>query len=238
VVCALRFPSGEKAALEDERPYGKIARYALHDDYHDRLLPMLSDLALALDSAAEVTGSRAYVDTGPLSERAFASLAGLGWVGKHSLLINREEGSWLWLGEVVTRAELAPDEPSADHCGKCRRCLDACPTGAILEDLRAVDSRKCLSYWNIEHRGEVPKEFHKPMGNWLLGCDICQEVCPWNAQSARLGRPEPAAEYVAIEEILSLTNEEFSRRYRGRAVERARLEGLQRNARIVKGNIT
>ncbi|MGZ3650147.1 MAG: tRNA epoxyqueuosine(34) reductase QueG [Bdellovibrionota bacterium] len=238
VVCAMRFPGGASGvpADSDSRAYGKIARYALHSDYHDRILPLLEDLALALDGAAGTRGARAYIDTGPLSERAFASRAGVGWVGKHSLLINREEGSWLWLGEVITAAKLAPDAPAADHCGKCRRCLDACPTGAIVEDLRTVDSRKCLSYWNIEHRGAIPGEFHKPMGDWLLGCDICQEVCPWNAQSERVGREAPPVEYVAADDLLALTPEQFAERYRGRAVARAKLEGLQRNAKIVKKN--
>jgi epoxyqueuosine reductase len=176
------------------------------------------------------------VDTGPLSERAFAAQAGVGWVGKHSLLINREEGSWLWLGEVITRAELAPDAPSADHCGTCRRCVDACPTGAIVEGLRSVDSRKCLSYWNIEQRGEIPPELHRPMGSWLLGCDICQEVCPWNAQSERRGRAAPPVEYVAADDLLALSPPELEARFRGKAAERARAEGLRRNALIVKKN--
>ena len=238
IVCAMRFPSGEPgdSPREEGKPYGKVARYALHEDYHSRILPLLEELALALDGAAGTAGSKAYVDTGPLSERALASQAGIGWVGKHSLLIHKDQGSWLWLGEIVSRAELALDEPSADHCGTCRRCIDACPTGAILESLRSVDSRKCLSYWNIEHRGEIPQELHRPMGNWLLGCDICQEVCPWNAQSVRRGLPEPNIEWVNVEELLSLSKEEFNRRYGDRAVGRARYEGIRRNAKIVKKN--
>lgn len=242
VVCALRFPGSHVPPPADlgARPYGKIARYALHEDYHGRLLPLLEQLAARIDAAAGVAGSLAYVDTGAISERAFAQAAGLGWVGKHSLLINEQEGSWFWLGEVITRAELAPDSPfTADRCGSCRRCLDACPTGAILEGVRAVDSRKCLSYWNIEHRGPMPAELRAPMGDWLLGCDICQEVCPWNAQAgrkARLGEGQPPVEYVPVEEILSLTPEEFKARYKSRAVSRAKHEGLRRNAEIVKEN--
>ncbi len=238
VICAMRIPASAAPPPSDlgKRAYGKIARYALHQDYHARLLPLLEQLGREIDERAGTTRAHAYVDTGPVSERAFAAQAGLGWIGKHSLLINRDEGSWLWLGEVVTRAELAPDAPTADHCGTCRRCLDACPTGAIVENLRAVDARKCLSYWNIEQRGPIPEDFHRPMGDWLLGCDICQEVCPWNAQSARRGREEPNVEYLAIEEILSLTEEEFALRFRGRAAERAELAGLKRNAEIVKKN--
>lgn len=243
VVCAMRFPGGENKVPADigTRAYGKVARYALHQDYHDTILPLLEQLALAIDGAAGVSGGLAYVDTGALSERAFAAEAGIGWVGKHSLLIHPEEGSWFWLGEVITRAELAPDSPIADHCGKCRRCLDACPTGAIFENIRAVDSRKCLPYWNIEHRGEIPKELRKPMGDWLLGCDICQEVCPWTAQSLRKGRKEigePPVEYIAVDEVLAMGKEEFKAAYKGRAVARAKLEGLQRNAEIVKENFS
>lgn len=239
VVCALRFPEGVAPVPLDagERAYGKVARYALHEDYHGRLLPLLETLAREIDERAGTEGALAYVDTGAISERAFAKAAGLGWVGKHSLLINQQEGSWFWLGEIITRAEIAADSPVADRCGTCRRCIDACPTGAIFENLRAVDSRKCLSYWNIEHRGAIPAHLHKPMGDWLLGCDICQEVCPWNAQAARSGRAgDPPVEYIAVEEILGLSPEEFKTRYKSRAVSRAKLAGLQRNAAIVKKN--
>jgi len=241
VVLAMRFPGApdSKPADHGTRAYGKVARYAQNQDYHDTILPLLEQLALALDGAAGTKGSLAYVDTGAISERAYATEAGLGWIGKHSLLINPEEGSWLWLGEVITTAVLAPDSPMADHCGKCRRCVDACPTGAILEGLRAIDSRKCLPYWNIEHRGAIPTEFHKPLGDWLLGCDICQEVCPWTSHSlkrARAGIGEPPVEYIAAEEILALDKEAFKTKYKGRALERAKLEGLQRNAAIVKEN--
>jgi epoxyqueuosine reductase len=235
IVCALRFPGGVQ--VRPSEPAGKVARYALQDDYHDRLLPMLTSLAARLDGAAGVEGSLAYVDTGPLNERALAAAAGIGWVGKNAMLIHPEEGSWFWLGEVITRAELAMDEPMADHCGKCRKCLDACPTGAIIEELRAVDSRKCLSYWNIEHRGPIPAEFHQPMGEWLLGCDICQEVCPWNAHSVRKGRPEVAAEYIPLDEILGLEKDEFKARFARRAISRAKLDGLKRNAKIVAENL-
>jgi epoxyqueuosine reductase len=243
VVCALRFPGqaggGEAPPDANERAYGKIARYALHEDYHARLLPKLEALAAAIDKAAGTEGSLAYVDTGAISERAYALQAGLGWIGRNSMLIHPEEGSWFWLGEVVTKAELAADAPVADHCGKCRRCVDACPTGAILEDLRAVDSRKCLSYWNIEHRGPIPGELHRPMGDWLLGCDICQEVCPWNSHSARRARAAeglPPVEYIPLEEILALTPENFRALYKSRALSRAKLEGLKRNAAIILEN--
>jgi epoxyqueuosine reductase len=241
VVVALRFPGAPDPLPRDHasRPYGKIARYALHEDYHGRLLPMLEELARFIDAEYGVSGSLAYVDTGAVSERALAEAAGIGWIGKNAMLIHPEEGSWFWLGEVITRADLPIDAPLADRCGTCRRCLDACPTGAIFEEIRAIDSRKCLAYLNIEHRGPIPAEFHKPMGDWLLGCDICQEVCPWNAQSLRKARAQegaPPVEFVPVEEILALTPEEFRARYKHRAVERAKFAGLQRNAEIVKKN--
>lgn len=241
VVVALRFPGGETSppADRDQKAYGKFARYALHDDYHGRMLPLLEELARFIDEVAGVEGSLAYVDTGAVSERALAASAGIGWIGKNAMLIHPEEGSWFWLGEVITRAALQPDSPLADRCGTCRRCIDACPTGAIYEGIRAIDSRKCLGYLNIEHRGPIPEEFHAPMGDWLLGCDICQEVCPWNGQALRKGRKEigaPPVEYVAVDEILSLTAEEFRARYKHRAASRAKLDGLKRNAEIVKKN--
>lgn len=238
LVCALPFPGGEE--LRPSEPAGKVARYAMHSDYHDRLLPLLKELGSRLDQAAGTEGSLAYVDTGPVNERALAASAGLGWIGKNGMLIHPKQGSWFWLGEIITRANLAPDSPMADHCGSCRRCLDACPTSAILEDLRTIDSRKCLSYWNIEHRGDIPQELHKPMGEWLLGCDICQEVCPWNHHSLKHGRAElgaPPAEWIPLEEILSATEADFKKRYGSRAVARAKFSGMQRNAKIVKGNL-
>lgn len=248
LVVALRFPgpapepSTTPNALQPEAGSeltGKVARYALNVDYHARLLPLLETLAQRLDQQAGTAGSLAYVDTGALNERALAAQAGLGWVGKNAMLISPAEGSWFWLGEIITRAELEPDEPLADHCGKCRRCLDACPTGAIFENLRAIDSRKCLSYWNIEHRGPIPSELHAPMGEWLLGCDICQEVCPWNGQAERKGRKEigaPAALEIPLHEIFAMDKAAFKQKYGNTALARAKLEGLQRNAKIVQAN--
>lgn len=237
VVCALRFPGGEEKKPEGVVA-GKIARYALNEDYHNRILPLLKELGNFIDVEAGAK-SLAYVDTGAIPERALAKQAGLGWIGKNAMLIHPEEGSWFWLGEVITTAELVSDAPVADHCGKCRRCIDACPTNAILEDLRAVDSRKCIAYLNIEHRGPIPTEFHKPMGDWLLGCDICQEVCPWNEHSLRKARKEegaPPREWIEVEKILAMTPQEFNSAYRPRAVSRAKHAGMQRNAEIVKKN--
>ena len=235
IVCALRFPGGpERLAKADE---GKLARYAAGEDYHNRLLPLLSSLAKFTDQKCNSEGSLAYVDTGPIGERAFAAQAGIGWIGKNAMLIHPEEGSWFWIGEVITRAALTPDSPMADRCGKCRACIDACPTQAIFEGIRAIDSRRCLSYLNIENRGTIPKEFETKMGSWVLGCDICQEVCPWNQQTLRTGRKEigaPPVELVSLEEIMNMTPEQFQHKYKKRAVSRPKLVGLKRNAKAVK----
>ncbi len=239
VVCAMRFPGTKAPAPDTAQSTGKLARYASGRDYHDVVKAKLDELAAFMNEHGEAK-SLSYVDTGAFSERTLAKNAGIGWIGKNSMLIHPDEGSYFWLGEVITTLDLEPDSPHADRCGTCRHCIDACPTGAIVDGKRAVDSGKCLSYWNIEHRGEIPAEFHKPMGDWLLGCDICQEVCPWNEHSLKKGRREeglPQAERVDLDALLAMTKEEFKREFGSRAVARAKYKGLQRNARIVKENL-
>ena len=262
VVCALAFPgpedAGESAADEavmtnahpsantgHEPPYhGKVARYAQGRDYHDVLKEKLTALAAYIDATGEIapeSRSLAYVDTGALPERAYAAQAGIGWIGKNAMLIHPDQGSWFWLGEVITTAALAPGMPQVDRCGSCRRCLDACPTGAILEGVRAIDSRKCISYLTIEHRGPLPKEHKSAIGDWLVGCDICQEVCPWNQRSLRAGRAgigEPPLEFLNLNEISEMDKAAFKHRFAERSISRAKLEGLQRNAAIVAENIS
>jgi epoxyqueuosine reductase len=240
IICAVRFP-GEKEFNPPQSGEGKLARYSLQGDYHNQILPKLEKLAQYIDlSSGEANASRAYVDTGAISERSLAAQAGLGWIGKNSMLIHPEEGSWFWLGTILTKANIALDQKKiSDHCGNCRKCIDACPTQAIFESIRAIDSRKCLAYLNIEHRGAIPESFHKPMGDWLLGCDICQEVCPWNEHSQRKARKEigaPPLEKLKVDEILSLDQNQFKVQYGKRAISRAKLSGLQRNAIIVKEN--
>lgn len=240
VMVAVRFP-GAPEPETSVAPTGKTARYIQGEDYHREILPKLEELAKLLDAAAGTSESKAYVDTGAINERAYGAQAGLGWVGKNAMLIHPDEGSWFWLGEIVTRAELAADNPITDHCGKCRRCLDACPTGAIFENLRAIDSRKCISYFNIEHRGPIPMEIQKPMGDWLVGCDICQEVCPWNAHSgkkarAEIGQPQPGR--VPLAQFENMTPEEFKVAFGKSALSRPKLAGMQRNAEIVKRNLS
>jgi epoxyqueuosine reductase len=216
---------------------GKISRYAWGDDYHQVLLERLRSLAAWIE--AEVPGSqaKAYVDTGPLLEKAWAQRAGIGWIGKHTNLITTDMGSWVFLGEVVTTAEFEADEPAADHCGNCRLCIDACPTGAITGPY-VVDARLCLSYLTIEHRGEVPQELTGKFEGWIYGCDICQDVCPWNEKHATSSEepgfsPREHNRSPDLEEWSIMTEEEFRRLFRGSAMKRAKHQGLLRNVRIV-----
>lgn len=215
---------------------GKVSRYAWGDDYHDMLGDRLDRLSEWLKEQAPNSKSRRYVDTGPVMEKAWAVRAGIGWLGKHTNVITRELGSWVFLGEIITDVELEPDTPIEDFCGTCTACLDACPTGAIVEPY-VVDSAKCISYLTIEHRGPIADEFKPISGNWIYGCDICQDVCPWN----RFQQPTPHQAFEArpenvaprLEELSVMTQEEFSRRFKNSPMKRTKLEGLKRNARAI-----
>ncbi len=258
IVCALPFPGPPPEASDQDLPEvnsepnseanrsgipsGKVARYAVGEDYHFVIKAKLEKIAMKLDAEYSVpkkNRSLAYVDTGAIPERSLGVLAGIGWVGKNAMLIHPEEGSWLWLGEILTTVKFTPDIPQADRCGTCRRCIDTCPTNAIQEGTRTIDSRKCISYLTIEHRGEIPEKYHRAIGDWLLGCDICQDVCPWNQQSLRKGRKKsgaPIVEQIPLQDLLSMGNNEFNTRYKKRALSRPKLKGLQRNAKIIEKN--
>src|SRR5438874_9725817 len=211
-------------------PTAKIARYARGPDYHGVLRAKLRQLLTWVQTQRPDCRGRAVVDTAPLLERDFARRAGLGWIGKNTMLINKHRGSYFFLGALLLDLELTPDEPhAADHCGTCTACLDACPTGAFAGP-GWLDARKCISYLTIELRSPIPEELRPGVGDWLFGCDVCQEVCPWNRKDVS----EPAA--VNAAEILSLSDEEFRRRYKGTALERAKRRGLARNAAVVLGN--
>jgi len=228
---------------------GPVARYARGDDYHDVLDTKLRELHawIGAELGREVRG-RAYVDTGPLLERDLARRAGLGWFGKNTNLINPTLGSFFFLGALLVDLELAPDEPFAsDHCGTCTRCIDACPTQAIVEP-RVLDATRCISYLTIEAKGEIPLALRESVGELIYGCDICQDVCPWNEKFSRAlpaGSPFAAREAIAgkdartlAREIMEMTQEEFSERFRRSPVKRAKLAGLKRNAAVVLGNAT
>jgi epoxyqueuosine reductase len=271
IVVALNYNSAQSYSTEsaggandgEGSPRGWISRYAWGDDYHEVLGERLDVLLTAMRTEfAEAFDARAYVDTGPVVERVAAKYAGLGWLAKNTCLINEQLGSWLFLGVIVSTLELEPslalaEPPPADLCGNCRLCLDACPTNAFTGPY-VLDARRCISYLTIELRGAIPEELRPGMGRAVIGCDICQDVCPWNSSrrapvtalaafqprqiawtnkdetnEAEVGKSMYAPE---LEWLVSLTQEEFSRIFRGSAVKRAKWRGLVRNACVALGN--
>jgi len=177
------------------------------------------------------------VDTAPIMEKELAARAGIGWQGKNTCIIHSEIGSWLLLGEVITTLDLPPDEPAADRCGTCRRCIDACPTGAITAPYQ-LDARKCISYLTIEHRGEIDPALESQVGEWLYGCDICQDVCPWNGRAPIATEPgfQPrfASGSLDLNEVLNWQPDDYAKKLKGSAMKRVKLPILQRNARNVQ----
>lgn len=221
----------------------RIARYALGDDYHQVIREKLETLLGAIQAVAPDARGRACVDSAPVLERDLAWLAGLGWYGKNTCLINTHRGSYFFLGVLLLTLELEYDAPAEGGCGTCRLCLDACPTGALTEPY-VLDARKCISYLTIELRDTIPERYRAPMGEWLFGCDICQEVCPFNrprthqplrAQPTHEPRFQPRA-LPRLHEILTMDESQFAERFRGSALKRAKWRGLVRNALIVAGN--
>ncbi len=248
----LPFPAAKSAIVVGvdyggREPLGPVARYARGEDYHDVLLDRLQTLHGWIENTvgARVAG-KAYVDTGPILERDLARRAGLGWFGKNTMLINPKRGSFFFLAELVLDLELEPDAPFAtDHCGTCRRCLDACPTGALVEE-RVLDSTRCISYLTIELKGQIPENRRAGIGELLYGCDVCQDVCPWNEKfSAPLRedafRPRAAiAEkdaHTLAREILATSDGDFRTTFKSSPMKRAKLRGLKRNAAVVLGNV-
>jgi epoxyqueuosine reductase len=248
---------------DDGRPSGWISRYAWGDDYHDVLRERLGALVESLRERFTVPfEARVYVDTGPVQERVLAKYAGLGWLGKNTLLLNQMLGSFFFLGVILTTLDLEPtlganELPPPDLCGSCRRCLDACPTQAFVEPY-VMDARKCISYLTIELRGSIPEELREPMGNHVFGCDICQDVCPWNRRAPiatipqfqprvssppeenRTGAPLPPQDeslYLPrLEWLLGLSQADFREVFRGSPVKRTKWRGLMRNVCIALGN--
>lgn len=262
IVCALNYNtahphSTQAAALHagySESPRGWVSRYAWGDDYHEVLRGKLNALVAAMkEKITEPFAARAYADTGPIAERVFAKYAGLGWLGKNTLLLNETLGSWLFLGVIFTSLEFSPtlgaaDVPPPDLCGNCRQCLDACPTEALIEPY-VLDARRCISYLTIELRGPIPEEFRERLGWQVYGCDICQDVCPFNRHAPLSScidfEPRAFADGRNKEELLlmpslewlaGLSEEEFRAVFRGSAMKRAKWVGLVRNACIALGN--
>ena len=219
---------------------GKISRYAWGDDYHEVMKEKLFRLFAWLDERLGDVHGRAFVDSAPVMDKAWARRSGLGWMGKHTNLINRSLGSFFFLGELIIDVPLPPDGPIPDYCGSCTRCLDACPTDAIVQPY-VVDANRCISYLTIEHRGDdIPRELQSGMGTWIFGCDVCQDVCPWNKFKRPTAEPRyaprPGVTDTELREWIELDLEAFRRRFRKSPVKRARLEGFLRNVRIALTN--
>lgn len=229
-----------RPAEEAPQPRGvEVADYAWGEDYHRVLKDKLWALLDALREIDPGAGGRAFTDSAPVMDKYWAERAGLGWRGKNTNLIDKRLGSYLFLGELLVTTELVADEPGHDHCGSCTRCLDACPTGALVAPYQ-LDARRCIAYWTIEHRDALEPDQETAVGEWLVGCDVCQDVCPWNADPPDADEPRLAPRGTAwpatLDDLLTLDDTEFERRFGDTAVERTRRRGLVRNAAIVAGN--
>jgi epoxyqueuosine reductase len=243
IVCAINYNTSQPYSTEFTDPTrGWISRYAWGErDYHDVILPKLRTLEEKVREAANDSNARlwSYVDTGPVVERVLAQHAGIGWVGKNTCIINQQLGSWLFLGVILTSLELEPDLPARDRCGTCTRCLDACPTNAFIEPYK-LDASKCVSYLTIEKRGAIPKELREGMGRHVFGCDICQDVCPWNREAGVTTTSEfqPRTSLVnpPLEQLATISEDEFRLQFRNSPVKRTKRTGIRRNAIIAMGN--
>jgi epoxyqueuosine reductase len=243
IVCAINYNTAQPYSTEVKDPQcGWVARYAWgQQDYHDAVLNRLRAVESRLRSAAGSSElqTRCYVDTGPLVERVYAKYAGIGWIGKNTCILNQKMGSWLFLGVILTSLEFEPNLPAPDRCGSCTRCIDACPTHALVAPYQ-LDSNRCISYLTIEKRGTIPEDMRTAMGHEVFGCDICQDVCPWNrkapATEAAEFQPRRGLVNPALEWLAGMSDEEFRRKFRGSSVRRAKRSGLRRNAVIAMGN--
>jgi len=248
-ILALAYPYASPAAISDSNPTagerkvekGKIAAYARGEDYHLLIPEKLQALVAFIEAqTGQAAPNRYYTDTGPLLERDLAQSAGLGWIGKNSCLIHPKSGSFFFLAEILLGIALEPDPPfTTDHCGTCARCIEACPTGCILPN-RTVDARRCISYLTIENKGEIPPQLRQTLGNQVFGCDICQEVCPWNRFAPDITDVEfPAKPEYAFPDLvghLALSPAEFNRKFKDTPVKRAKRRGYLRNIAVALGN--
>jgi epoxyqueuosine reductase len=255
IVCAINYNTAHPYSTQvTDSDRGWISRYAWsREDYHEAVMRRLHIVenvlrdavaqrgqdALATAGGTPALRSRCYVDTGPLVERVYAKYAGVGWIGKNTCILNQQLGSWLFLGVILTSLEVEPDLPAPDRCGTCTRCIVACPTDALIAPYQ-LDSNKCISYLTIEKRGAIPVDMREGMGRHVFGCDICQDVCPWNRKApatsveefqSREGLVHPALDWLA-----EMSAEEFREKFRGSPIRRAKRTGLRRNAAIAMGN--
>ena len=245
IVCALNYNTDHPYSTQVSDPArGWISRYAWsREDYHDAVLRRLKQVEAALHEATAKTDpnliTRSYVDTGPIVERVFAKYAGVGWIGKNTCILNQKKGSWLFLGVILTSLELVADLPAPDRCGTCTRCIDACPTDALIAPYQ-LDSNRCISYLTIEKRGPIPEDLRSDIGRHVFGCDICQDVCPWNRKApittATEFEPRPGLVNPALDWLAEISEEEFRQAFRGSPIRRAKRSGLRRNAVIAMGN--
>jgi epoxyqueuosine reductase len=250
VVCALNYNTAQPYSTQvsddstKNETRGWISRYAWgQQDYHESVMLRLRQVEAALKNACGTNDvvTRCYVDTGPIVERVVAKYAGIGWIGKNTCIINQKIGSWLFLGVILTSLDLEPDVPAADRCGSCTRCIDACPTDAFVAPYQ-LDSNRCIAYLTIEKRGALPEddELRSGMGRHVFGCDICQDVCPWNRKAPATSAAEfqPRQELVnpALDWLAEMKGDEFRRTFRGSPLRRAKPGGLRRNAVIAMGN--
>jgi epoxyqueuosine reductase len=240
-------PGGAAATSDCRRPAGpeeeargRVAMYAWGEDYHVVMRERLELLVRELKAAwGEATETRVCVDTSAIMERELAVAAGIGWIGKNTLVLHQKLGSFFFLGEIITDVELAPDDLETDRCGSCTRCLEACPTSAFPQPY-VMDARRCISYLTIEHRGEIDPELASKMGDWVFGCDICQSVCPYNHRGSETGEPRfrgrPEDARLLLEEIASWDEAAYRRHVQGKATARAKIHMWKRNAEIAKRN--
>jgi epoxyqueuosine reductase len=219
-----------------KKSIGRISRYALGEDYHLVMTQRLQELFKFIKSEIPDVAGKFYVDTGPVMDKVWAARAGIGWMGKHTNVITREFGSWVFLGEILLDVELEYDLPVLDHCGTCTACIEACPTQALVQPY-VLNANKCISYLTIEHRGDLPNKLISKFDNWIYGCDICQDACPWNRfqtktkETVFLSRKENVAP--ELTDIIEMSQEEFSRRFKDSSIKRTKRSGLIRNAKAV-----
>lgn len=237
VVLNIDYPTELPAKLPDKSVLPNIAKYARGRDYHDVYAPRLKKLQDEIIKLVPGTRALWYQDTGPFLEREIAMRAGLGWVGKNTMLIDPRRGSWSFLALVVTSLELPPDSPGTDHCGTCTKCLEACPTDAFPEPY-TMDATRCISYLTIEHKGPIDESLRAPTGEWLFGCDICNDVCPWNSKAPG-GQADPAPEFagLTLARVLTAKPRHLLKRIAGTPLERTGAARLKRNAAVVAGNL-